>query len=167
MLAAESGTRGHMRKGMPFLIIFFLVAVSFAAGPKDPTPSPKDKCPVCGMFVSMYADWNARIEFKDITQAFFDGAKCMFKYYLNIKKYNPPKDKKDVTVISVKDYYSKTSIDALQAFFVIWSDVYGPMGRELIPFEKEGDAKEFMKDHKGKSLLSFKEVTSDLIKQLD
>jgi len=30
------------------------------------------------------------------------------------------------------------------------SDVYGPMGRELIPFEKMKDAEEFMTDHKVK-----------------
>ena len=167
MLAAESGTRGHMRKGMPFLIIFFLVAVSFAAGPQDSTPSRKDKCPVCRMFVSMFPDWNARIEFKDSAYATFDGAKCMFKYYLNIKKYNPPKDKKEVTIISVKDYYSKTSIDALQAFFVIWSDVYGPMGHEPIPFEKEADSKKFLKEHKGKKILRFKDINPNVIMSLD
>lgn len=167
MLAAESGTRGHMRKGMPFLIIFFLVAVSFAAEPTGSTPTQKDKCPVCGMYVAMFADWNARIEFKDSTYAIFDGAKCMSKYHLNIKKYNPPKNEKDVTIISVKDYYSKTSIDALQAFFVIWSDVYGPMGHEPIPFEKEADTKKFLKEHKGKKILRFKDITTKVILSLD
>lgn len=156
-----------MRKGIPFLIVFFLVAVSFAAEPKDPTPSPKDKCPACGMYVAMFADWNARIEFKDATQAIFDGAKCMFKYYLDLKKYNPTKTQKDIAVISVKDYYSKTSIYALQAFFVIWSYVYGPMGHEPIPFEKEADAKKFLKEHKGKKILRFKDINPNLIMSLD
>ncbi len=156
-----------MRNVIPFLIIFFLVAFSSAEEPKDSTLPQKDKCPVCGMFVSMFPDWNARIEFKDSTYATFDGAKCMFKYYLDIKKYNPPKTKKDMTVISVKDYYSRTSIDALQAFFVIWSDVYGPMGHEPIPFEKEADAKKFLKEHKGKKILRFKDITTKVILSLD
>jgi len=166
VLAAESGAGGHTRKGMPFLIAFFLVAVSFAAEPQDSIPTQKDKCPVCKMFVSMFADWNARIEFKDSTYATFDGAKCMFKYYLNTKKYNPARNK-DVTVISVKDYYSKTSVDALQAFFVIWSDIYGPMGHEPIPFEKEADAEKFLKEHKGKKILRFKDVNPKVIFSLD
>ena len=80
-----------MRTAISFLIILCLVAVSFAVEPKDSTPVPKEKCPVCGMFVSMFADWNARIEFKDSTVAVFDGTKCMFKYHLDIKKYNPSK----------------------------------------------------------------------------
>ena len=152
---------------MGCLILLCLVAVSSAGRPQDSTPSPKEKCPVCGMYVAMFADWNARIEFKDSTYAFFDGAKCMFKYYLNIKKYNPAIDKKDVTMISVKDYYSKTSIDALQAFFVIWSDVYGPMGHEPIPFEKEADSKKFLKEHKGKKILRFKDISPNVIMSLD
>ena len=91
----------------------------------------------------------------------------MFKYYLNINKYNPPKNKKDITVISVKDDYSKASIDALRAFFVIWSDVYGPMGHEPIPFEKEADARKFLEEHKGKKILKFKDINSKVIRSLD
>jgi len=43
--------------------------------------------------------------------------------------------------------------DALKALFVIWSDVYVPMGHEPIPFEKETYAKEFLKEHKGRKSL--------------
>ena len=43
----------------------------------------------------------------------------------------------------------------------------GPMGRELIPFEKQEDAGEFMADHDGKTRLMFNEVTPDLLKNLD
>jgi copper chaperone NosL len=156
-----------MRNGISFLIIFSLVAVSFAAEPQDSNLPHKEKCTVCGMFVSMFADRNARIQFKDATEAIFCGAKCMFKYHLKMKKYNPGKNKEDVTVISVKDYYSATSIDALKAFFVIWSDVYGPMGHEPIPFEKEAEAKKFLKEHKGKKILRFKDINPNLIKSLD
>jgi nitrous oxide reductase accessory protein NosL len=67
----------------------------------------------------------------------------------------------------VTDYYGLAFVDGYKAIYVIGSDVYGPMGRELIPFEKEADAKEFMKDHKGKTLLRFKDVTMEVIKQLD
>jgi nitrous oxide reductase accessory protein NosL len=41
------------------------------------------------------------------------------------------------------------------------------MGRELIPFRKESDAHGFMKDHKGKILLKFKEVSPEIVKGLD
>jgi len=41
------------------------------------------------------------------------------------------------------------------------------MGKELVPFAKETDARGFMKDHKGKSLLRYKDVHGELIRGLD
>jgi nitrous oxide reductase accessory protein NosL len=41
------------------------------------------------------------------------------------------------------------------------------MGRELIPFSKAEDAREFMKDHKGKAILRFRDVTPEVLKGLD
>ncbi len=41
------------------------------------------------------------------------------------------------------------------------------MGREPIPFVAEDDALEFMKDHAGKQVLRFDDITADLIKGLD
>jgi len=41
------------------------------------------------------------------------------------------------------------------------------MGRELIPFEKEAQAQEFMKDHKGKSVLPFDKIDLSLVMGLD
>lgn len=130
-------------------------------------PSPKDKCPVCGMFVAKFPDFLAQILFKDGSYAFFDGTKDLFKYYLNLKKYNPTKNLSDIDSIYVTDYYSLTFIEGLKAYYVGGSNVYGPMGKELIPFEKEDDAKEFMTDHIGKSLSKFKDVNHDIIKSLD
>jgi nitrous oxide reductase accessory protein NosL len=130
-------------------------------------PTPKDKCPVCGMFVAKYPDFLAEILYKDGTSAFFDGTKDMFKYYLNLKKYQPSKKISDIDSIYVTDYYHLTLIDGPSAYYVTGSDIYGPMGRELIPFEKEADAKEFMKDHQGKSVLRFKEITYEIVQGLD
>ena len=138
-----------------------------AEAPKPLKPSAKDKCPVCGMFVAKYPDWLAQVIFKDGSHAYFDGAKDMFKYLFNLKKYNPSKNRGDVQVLYVTDYYDLTPINGREAFYVIGSDIYGPMGRELIPFQKEADARGFMKDHKGKTLLKFKEVTPEIIKGLD
>jgi copper chaperone NosL len=156
-----------MKRLMFCLVTLCLVAVSFAADLRDETPAKDYRCPVCGMYVSMFPEWNARITFKNSTFAIFDGSKDMFKYYLDMKKYNPLKSKDEVTAILVKDYYSTADIDALQAYFVIWSDVYGPMGHEPIPFEKEADAKEFLMEHKGMKILRFQDVMPEVILSLD
>src|SRR5512133_551133 len=96
--------------------------------------SAKDKCPVCGMFVSKYPDWTAAIVFKDGTKVYFDGAKDLFKYLANPGSYTPGRSSKDVDSISVKDYYSVQPVNGRSAYYVAGSDVLGPMGRELIPF---------------------------------
>ena len=119
------------------------------------------------MFVAPYADWNATITFIDSTTAVFDGSKDMFKYYLDMKKYNTTQRRESITAITVKDYYSKEDTDALKAYYVIWGDIYGPMGNEPIPFQNEADAKKFLKEHHGKKVLRFKDITLKLLHELD
>jgi nitrous oxide reductase accessory protein NosL len=130
-------------------------------------PAPTDKCPVCGMFVAKYPDFIAVITFKDGTHAFFDGVKDMMKYYFNLQKYTPSRKREDITRIQVTDYYGLTPVDGFKAFYVSGSDIYGPMGKELIPFEKEAAASEFLKDHKGKAVLRFQDINKDVMKGLD
>ena len=149
------------------LIILFSVDFALSQAPPSVKPSKKDKCPVCGMFVYKYPDWVGGIVFKDGTAAYFDGAKDLFKYYFNLKKYNHHKTQKDIAAIYVTEYYHLKLMDAHQAFFVMGSDIYGPMGRELIPFYTKEDAGEFKKDHKGKRILLFKQITPAVIRKLD
>jgi copper chaperone NosL len=91
----------------------------------------------------------------------------MAKYYFNLAKYNPSKTLSDIDSIYVTDYYSLEFINGLTAFYIVDSNVFGPMGRELIPFEKEEDAKEFMVDHAGKTLVRWNAITQDMVKGLD
>jgi len=149
------------------LIFLFSAGFALALDPAPVKPSKKVKCPVCGMFVYKYPDWVGEVIFKDGTVAFFDGAKDLFKYYFDLKKYNPGKTQKDIAGIYVTEYYDLKLLDARKAFFVIGSDVYGPMGRELIPFFTKEDAGAFKKDHSGTRILLFKQVTPAVIRKLD
>jgi copper chaperone NosL len=132
-----------------------------------PKPAARDKCPVCGMFVAKYPDWLAAIHLRDGSHVFFDGAKDMFKYLHDLKKYDPGRKPEDIQVVLVRDYYDLSWVDARKSWYVLGSDVYGPMGRELIPLEREADAREFMKDHKGVRIVRFSEATPEVIKALD
>lgn len=138
-----------------------------AVGKGTPKPTARDKCPVCGMFVAKYPDWTMIVQFKDGSHVFFDGTKDMFKYLFDMKRYDPSRKAEDVQAVLVKDYYRLSFMDARKAWYIIGSDIYGPMGRELIPLEKESDAKEFMIDHKGKKILKYTDITRELIKTLD
>jgi len=149
-----------------------LVVLSTGPGAADTAPpapvtaTKTDKCPVCGMFVAKYPDFLAQIIYRDGSYALFDGAKDLFKYLFNIKKYHPDKERSEIAAIYVIDYYQMKSIDARTARYVVGSDVFGPMGRELIPFQQQAEAKEFIKDHAGKQLLGFEEITPELVQGL-
>jgi len=134
-------------------------------GPVE-TITPKTRCAVCGMFVAKYADWLVQIQYggKDHVE-FFDGVKDMMVFYFNPEQYGGhPRD--EITSIFVKDYYSLAWLSAIKAFYVVGSDVYGPMGHELIPFTTRDAAESFLKDHHGKQILTFDEITPELIQSL-
>lgn len=154
---------------IPVLLIMVCLTASvlWGAEKKPSIPSIKDRCPVCSMFVYRYPDFLAQIVFKDGSFAFFDGPKDMYKYYFNLQKYNPKQKQAHIDFIYVTDYYSLSPINGMEATYVSGSDVYGPMGVELIPFGKESEAKEFMKDHKGKNLLRFQDITHSLVQGLN
>ena len=117
----------------------------------------KEKCPICGMYVYKYPKWATQI-FYDDTHYSFDGVKDMLKYYFTHEE--------GVSKILVRDYYTQKVIEARAAFFVVGSDIYGPMGNELIVFSDEESAKVFYFDHRAKSILAFKEITFDLVDSL-
>ena len=152
----------------PMLLFLLLVGSSVVAEPVQvPDPGSKDTCPVCGMFVAKYPEWIATVVYKDGHAYHFDGAKDLFKYLLELSRWAPGHKAEDVETIGVTEYYGLTRIGARDAWYVIGSDVLGPMGNELVPLATEDDAGEFSTDHGGRGLLRFDEVTLDRLKGLD
>ena len=117
----------------------------------------KEKCPICGMYVYKYPKWTTQI-FYDENHFSFDGVKDMMKYYFN--------NKEGIVKILVRDYYTQKVINARDAFYVIGSDVYGPMGNELISFSDEESAKVFYLDHRAQKVLHFQEISDELVDSL-
>lgn len=150
-----------------FLLSLFICSPAQSEEKMTHHPSGKDKCPVCGMFVHEYQDWLGEIVFSDGTFYFFDGTKDLMKFYFNMGKYVPQKSVKDIETILVTEYYGLKRIDAKKPYYVIGSDIYGPMGRELIPFLNKEDAEVFMKDHKGRKILQFTDITPSVLENID
>jgi len=119
------------------------------------------------MFVAKYPHWVATVLYRDGHAHHFDGAKDLFKYLYNLPKWAPGHKAEDIRSIGVTDYYSLERIDAREAFFVIGSDVLGPMGHELIPLQTRDAAEEFLNDHQGKAILRFDQVDAGLPGKLD
>ena len=122
------------------------------------------KCPVCGMFVSKYPKWVATMEI-DEKKYYFDGVKDMMKYYIFDGDFIY--DRTHISKIRVSDYYTLEAISAKEAFYVLDSDVYGPMGHELIPFKTQKSANAFKEEHQAKAVVKFDEITDSMVMALD
>ncbi len=156
-----------MRRFALALLLSIWATVALAQMPPLPKPGSKDLCPVCGMLVSKYPHWVATIVYKDGHAHHFDGAKDLFKFWFDPPKYAAGHSREQMARITVTDYYSLQPIDAKTALYVIGSDVLGPMGHEFVPLASMADAEDFMKEHKGKRILRFDQITQELPLQLD
>lgn len=148
------------------LLLVISAQTSSSAGAKAGEGLSKEsRCPVCGMFVAKYPQWLTQVNMADGSSHIFDGVKDMMAYYFAPQQYGAAPEVA-VLEIMVKDYYSQQWIDGRKAFFVLGSDVYGPMGHELIPFTDKAAAASFVKDHQGKAIYSFAEITPERIESL-
>lgn len=138
-----------------------------APGVALPAPGPRDACPVCGMFPAKYPDWVATILWNDGQAVHFDGAKDFFKYLGDLEKYAPGRRRDEIVGMGVTEYYGLAKVDAQLALFAVGSDVYGPMGHELVPLASEPDAADFVRDHAARRLVRFDEVDPGLLAGLD
>mgnify|MGYP001815168185 CR=1 FL=1 len=136
-----------------------------AVEPRQPEASAT--CPVCGMKVAPFPEWIAQVVFADGRTLFFDGAKDLFKYLLERGRFVPDLEEAEIAAIFVTSYYDGTGIVAEEAFYVIGSDVHGPMGPELIPFGTVDEAEEFLRDHGGRRIVRLAEVTKEVLAALD
>ena len=146
--------------------VVLLLGAGPAAAAWFDTPVQKDeRCAVCGMFVVKYPAWLARIKRADGTVRSFDGVKDMMVYYFDPTRFGDPAGP-DKAEIRVKDYYNLRWIDGRKAFYVVGSDVYGPMGHEFIPFALREAAEAFSKDHHGKKILTFDAITPQQVEKM-
>ena len=147
------------RHVVPFVLAVFIASAVPAFADDPPRPGPRDRCPVCGMFVAGYPNWLAAVELEDGVTLFFDGPKDMFRLLHDPDRYlSDEVNDDDIVAIRVTDYYTTRPIDGRTAFFVVGSDVTGPMGAELVPFATRKDADTFRADHGGDTVLAFAAV---------
>jgi nitrous oxide reductase accessory protein NosL len=141
------------------------------AGFGDLHAAPEEKvghdarCAICGMFVAKYENWIVQARLANDQVMFFDGVKDMLVFFFNPQQYGSTRQE-DIKEIWVKDYYTLGWLDGRQALYVIGSDVYGPMGKEFIPFAGREAAESFLQDHRGEKILTFAEITDEIVQSM-
>jgi len=119
-------------------------------------PSDQDRCSVCGMFPARYPKQNAQLVTPDKKRFHFCSTRCLSEFLHDPQKYGAGAIKGGA--VWVHDYTSGRYIFGKNAYYVVGSEVLGPMGQEAIPFDLKSDATDFAKD-KGGQVLKFDKVT--------
>jgi len=154
---------GRKKAFLACLVFCVLLANPLLAQPNKEI-SPQERCPVCGMFVAKYSDWITQVRLSNGTVKFFDGVKDMMAFTFDPASYGASGQK--FQEIWVKDYYTLAWLDGRSAWYVIGSNVYGPMGHEFIPFSSAAAAENFRKDHNGTKVVRFDEITDSLVQSM-
>lgn len=144
-------------------LLFFLPGILSAAPVEN--IDGNTRCTVCGMFVAKYKNWITQVRLADGRVIFFDGVKDLMVFYFSPRQFGSV-EQKDIKEIWVRDYYTLDWHDGRTAFYVVGSDVYGPMGKEFVPFASRDAAENFLHDHKGTKVLSFAEITDELVQSM-
>jgi len=126
-------------------------------------PGESDVCAVCGLSVWRHPEWVAEAVFEDGTEVYFDRPKDLFRFLRHPRRYPRGRRRSKVETAFVTGYYDRDSIPAREALYVLGSDVVGPLGAELVPLGCRADAEEFLVDHAGERIVSFDEVTEEML----
>jgi nitrous oxide reductase accessory protein NosL len=125
------------------------------------------RCPVCGMYPYRTPQWTAQIVFNDQSASSFDSPVDLFRFLGNMALFDKQHKAADIGAIYVADYNTKTLSDAKKAFFVLGSKALGPMNDANLPAFATRDAADAFVKAQGGKVLSFGEVTRDVIKSLN
>ena len=155
---------------LPLVIVFIVVAVPLITSARELDvplhPGADDRCPTCGILVSPHHNWISQVRHGDGRTLFFAGCKDLFKYLLSLDQYPPEKIRRNVASVFVTNYYDGEVIAARTALFVVGSNALGPAGQELVPHHSYTAAEYFMRDHDGRRILRFDEVTEAILHEL-
>ena len=123
-------------------------------------PTEKDTCSVCGMYPAKYQKHNSQIWAKDGSTLHFCCTQCMVNFNADPGKYV---DKPVETKMSWVTLYSDGMYEsAFGAYYVVGSQVMGPMGKAAFPFKIKKNAEEFVKVNGG-TIVTFSQLTPALV----
>ncbi len=134
---------------------FVATLVLAACGDKARTQD-RPRCALCGMRIDPRSGWRAGATLNSRTLV-FDTPKCLFRYR------HREGELRDAWVI---EYYAQERRNAADLFYVLGSDLMGPMGRDLVPVQGREAAEALRRDHQGQRVLSFAEVTPAIVEAL-
>jgi copper chaperone NosL len=115
-------------------------------GPGDSLSiSPRDHCPVCGMYPSRIPQCAAGMRLEDGRTYYFCSNRCLLLAWRRPRTYLGPQAV--VSRLVVLDYFSGQPLDGARAWWITGSDVIGPMGPALVTLDTQKDVAAFVRRH--------------------
>ena len=151
-----------------FIVLILLISFSCQQKPtkqeggnqNNPSTEVNYNCFNCGMGSQDFPKWHVKVNTSS-EETWFCSPRCMFQALTD-----PKSPLKNIEHIHAKDFYELKDLDAKQAFYVIGSDVLGPMGNDFVELKDSLAAEDFKKDHQGARILRFEEVNENLLNQV-
>jgi len=142
-----------------FLLVLFLIISLGMTGwvfAQPQTIDPNKRCPLCKMYPARYPKFNCQIVFKDGSYEAFDSTIGLLVYLHFPDKTG--KTLKPITGIYFKDYLKGGWLEADQTFFVVGSEIRGPMGIQFLPVDSEQAAADLKNQAQGKEVVHYKNL---------
>ncbi|WP_324170750.1 nitrous oxide reductase accessory protein NosL [Sulfurimonas sp.] len=113
--------------------------------------------------------WVSKIELVNGKVLFFSSPKSMIEFYHQPGKWFDVgvKSESDFKDILVTDFSTLKPINAKGAFFVYGANVISPAGDDLPAFATYASAEKYFKEHNGKRIMHFKDISDALIRLLN
>lgn len=139
-------------------VVLVVAVVALAVGVLAACSSGQEasRCEICGMAIDSRSGWRAGAD-AAAERLTFDTPKCLFRYR---------HQRGEVEGAWVTEYYSQERRSARALFYVLGSNLEGPMGRDLVPIAGREEAERFRRDHHGERVLAFDEVTPEIVQSL-
>ncbi|WP_291722646.1 nitrous oxide reductase accessory protein NosL [Bernardetia sp.] len=115
-------------------------------------------CQNCGMPTNDFPNWQVMVKAEGKNVAFCS-PRCMLIHLADSSNNIA----KAIEKLEVTDYYTTQKIDGQTAFYVTGSDKTSAMGKDFIPFSTKEDAQNFMQEHNGKKIYSFREINKETV----
>ena len=120
--------------------------------------SKEDTCSICGMPIHKHLRFATGIEIKDGAAFYFCGTQCLIRAWLKPEIYiGVPKENLKTSVVT--SYFNGENLNGKNAFFIMGSDVMGPMGPSMIALATEREKEAFISRHGGTSVFGIDSIS--------
>ncbi len=146
-----------------FTLLILATGCSGAGPRKAFTIEVHKECPLCGMIPARYPQFHCQLVLKNGDYVAFDSATGLLTYLLFPDKTGMEPGK--VSQVYFKDYVTEAWIPSDQTYFVVGSEIMGPMGIEFLAVDSEENALAVKRQEKGELIIQYQQIDRQFMLQ--